>query len=244
MTHALPDEVTQQQFWNHWNATFRGAEYDPNVDPPTRRRRETVLEWMRQLQLTEAHVLDLGCATGWLTCQLAEFGTVVGIDIADVSIRQAREWYPHIQFECEDLSNSAGRRGEFDVVVSLETLSHVVDQPAFIKRISEVLKPGGLLILTTQNRVVFERRADVTPLAIGQIRNWVSPGELRRLLGDRFVVRRLTTLMPEGNLGILRIVNSTRLNRLLGLFASRASLQRTKEQLGLGQTIAVLAQRR
>lgn len=244
MPYGIPDEATQQQFWNNWNAKFRGAEYDPSIDPPTMKRRETVLEWMRQLHLAQPRVLDLGCATGWLTCQLAEFGSAVGIDIADASIREARDRYPHIQFECEDFSNSVGRREEFDVVVSLETLSHVADQPAFIKRICDVLKPGGFLIMTTQNRVVFERRVDVTPLANGQIRHWVSPVELRRLLSDDFVVRRLTSLLPEGSLGFLRFVNSPRLNRLVARFVSRGLLQRTKERLGLGQTIAVLVQRR
>ena len=241
---SLPGEAAQQRFWNEWNAKHRGTGYNPNIDPPTMRRRDTVLQWIRQLGLNQPRILDLGCATGWLTDQLAEFGEVVGTDIADASISEARRRYPQIRFECEDFSNSVGRREEFDVVVSLETLSHVADQPAFIKRICDVLKPGGFLILTTQNRVVFERRVDVTPLANGQIRHWVSPVELRRLLSDDFVVRRLTSLLPEGSLGFLRFVNSPRLNRLVARFVSRGLLQRTKERLGLGQTIAVLVQRR
>jgi len=139
--------------------------------------------------------------------------------------------------------NSNRGSEEFDIVVSLETLSHVADQPAFIKRIRDVLKPGGYLILTTQNRLVFERRADVIPLAVGQIRRWVSPRELRRLLRDDFVVRRLVTLLPEGQLGILRLVNSKRIDRVLVRLVSRNLLERAKERLGFGQTIAVLAQR-
>ena len=240
---ALPAEAEQQRFWNEWNAKFRGAGYDPSIDPPTMKRRDTVLDWIRQLGLRQPRILDLGCATGWLTSQLAEFGHVVGTDIADASIREARDRYPHIPFECGDFSNSNQEHEGFDIVVSLETLSHVGDQRAFVKRIRDVLKPGGYLILTTQNRLVFERRTDVTPVAVGQIRRWVSPGELRRLLRDDFVIRRLTTLLPEGGLGFLRVVNSTRVNRLLGRFVSRSSIERAKERLGLGQTIAVLAQR-
>jgi 2-polyprenyl-3-methyl-5-hydroxy-6-metoxy-1,4-benzoquinol methylase len=125
----------------------------------------------------------------------------------------------------------------------LETLSHVTDQPAFIKRIRDVLKPGGYLILTTQNRLVFERRAGVNPRAPGQIRHWVSPGELRQLLRTDFEVRHFTTLLPDGQLGLLRLVNSTRLNALLNRVVSPGVIERAKERLGLGQTIAVLAQR-
>jgi SAM-dependent methyltransferase len=119
----------------------------------------------------------------------------------------------------------------------------VVDQPAFINRIRDVLKPGGYLILTTQNRLVFERRSGVNPPASGQLRRWVSPRELRQLIRRDFVIRRFTTLLPEGQLGFLRLVNSTRLNRLLGRVFSQKVLERTKERLGFGQTIAVLAQR-
>lgn len=239
----LPGEAAQQRFWNEWNAKHRGAGYNPSIDPPTMRRRDTVLEWIRQLGLNQPRILDLGCATGWLSDQLAEFGEVVGTDIADASINEARQRYPRLRFECEDFLNSNRANGEFDIVVSLETLSHVPDQRAFIKRIRDVLKPGGYLILTTQNRLVFERRADVTPLAVGQIRRWVSPGELRRLLRDDFVIRRFATLLPEGQLGILRLVNSTGINVLLGRLVSRSSIERTKERLGFGQTIAVLARR-
>lgn len=233
----------QQRFWNEWNARHRGSEYNVSIDPPTLRRRDTVFQWIQQLQLTEPRILDLGCATGWLSNQLTEFGEVVGTDIADESINEARHRFPHIQFECEDFTTSKWSRGEFDVVVSLETLSHVPDQAAFVKRIGEVLKPGGFLILTTQNRIVFERRATVGPPGDGQLRHWLSPSEVRRLLAGSFVIRRFTTLSPEGDRGFLRLVNSTRVNRLLSRALSPTFVERTKERLGFGQTIAVLAQR-
>jgi 2-polyprenyl-3-methyl-5-hydroxy-6-metoxy-1,4-benzoquinol methylase len=202
-----------------------------------------VMRWIQQLGLDRPRILDLGCATGWLTIQLAKFGQVVGTDLADASIRDARQRYPHITFVCADFSNPNQQFGAFDIVVSLETLSHVPDQRAFVERVREVLKPGGYLILTTQNRLVFERHAHVTPLAAGQIRQWVSPSELRRLLRGSFTIRRFTTLVPDGHLGILRVVNSTRLNRLLRRLVSREAIERTKEMMGVGQTIAVLAQR-
>jgi 2-polyprenyl-3-methyl-5-hydroxy-6-metoxy-1,4-benzoquinol methylase len=240
----FPDEAAQQHFWNEWNAKHRGDGYNDHIDPPTMRRRDTAIDWLRELRLEQPRILDLGCATGWLSAQLSEFGDVVGTDIADASIIEARRRYPHIRFECEDFSRSGRMHGEFDLVVSLETLSHVADQPAFIKRIRDVLKPRGYLILTTQNRLVFERRSGVNPVGAGQIRRWLTPGEVRRVLKNDFVVRRFTTQLPDGQLGFLRLINSTRLNALLGRVIPASSIERAKEWLGLGQTIAVLAQRR
>ena len=243
-SRGVPDEAEQRTFWNDWNARYRGASQVAHLDAATNRRRDTVLDWVRQLDMNRPHILDLGCSTGWLTAQLAEFGDVMGTDIADASIREARERYPQVPFECGDFSTSDLRGETFDIVVSLDVLGHVADQPAFIKRIRQVLRPSGYLMLATPNRFVFERRSDVDPQGAGQIRHWNSRGELRRLLRDDFVIRRFMTLEPGGHLGILRLVNSYKLNGLLGRIASRTAVKRLKERLGFGQTMVVLAQRR
>jgi len=241
---TTPDEDAQQRFWNEWNSKHRSAEKVAHLDLATIRRRDIVLGWLRELALPEPRILDLGCATGWLTAQLAEFGPTTGVDLADASILEARTRYPQIPFECGDFAKFESNDGRFDVVVSLDTLSHVADQPAFVRQVCRALKTGGYLMLTIQNRFVFERRSDVDPQGVGQIRHWVTRSELRDLLADDFVVRRLTTLVPEGHLGILRFVNSHRVNALLRTLGLRAAIDRGRERLGLGQTIAVLAQRR
>jgi 2-polyprenyl-3-methyl-5-hydroxy-6-metoxy-1,4-benzoquinol methylase len=241
---APPDEATQQKFWNDWNSKHRNAERVAHLDIPTLRRRDVVLRWLRELDLSKPEILDLGCATGWLTVQLSTFGQATGIDLADASIREARARYPEIQFECGDFAKLDSNKGRFDVVVSLDTLSHVANQRAFVRRVRGVLKQGGYLMLTIQNRFVFERRSDVDPQGVGQIRHWLTRRELRDLLADDFVVLRLTTLVPDGHRGILRFLNSYRLNVLFRNLGVGAVIDRARERLGLGQTIAVLAQRR
>ena len=68
---SVPDDTDQQQFWNEWNARYRGAEQVSHLDPATIRRRDTALRWISELGLTKPKILDLGCSTGWLTAQLA-----------------------------------------------------------------------------------------------------------------------------------------------------------------------------
>jgi hypothetical protein len=91
---------------------------------------------------------------------------------------------------------------------------------------------------------VYERRDDVAPQGRGQIRHWNYPGEVRRLFEDGFIIRRFTTLLPEGHRGVLRALNSSKINGVLKRIVSPTALERAKERLGLGQTIALLAQRR
>ena len=58
--------------------------------------------------------------------------------------------------------------GQFDVIIALEVLSHVVDQAAFVAKAARLLKPGGQLMLTTQNRPVLERYNRQPPVDPGQ----------------------------------------------------------------------------
>jgi 2-polyprenyl-3-methyl-5-hydroxy-6-metoxy-1,4-benzoquinol methylase len=61
-------------------------------------------------------------------------------------------------------------------------LAHVEDQVAFVDKIAELLRPGGYLMLATQNKFTLSRWSEVVPQAPGQIRKWVDAKELRRLL--------------------------------------------------------------
>jgi hypothetical protein len=107
-----------------------------------------------------------------------------------------------------------------------------------------LLKPNGYLILTTQDKFVFRRRPDVVPLKPGHIRRWLSTREVRKLVRSHFRIGRVTTIVPEGHLGILRIINSHKLTALLERLGVRTYFDSLKERMGLGQTIVVLAQRK
>jgi hypothetical protein len=102
----------------------------------------------------------------------------------------------------------------FDVVadVTLETFSHVADQPKLIEVIANLLRDRGYLILTTQNRSIYMRNSRIAsaPPAEGQFRLWVTMQELRRLLSGRFECLRFGTVEPGGNRGLLRVVNSVK----------------------------------
>jgi SAM-dependent methyltransferase len=151
---------------------------------------------------------------------------------------------PDVTFVAGDIMSLDFGEHVFDVAISLEVLSHVADQEGFVRKLAHLLKPGGVLILATQNRPILERNTDIQPLQPGQIRRWVDSGELRRLLTPHFKVKRLRSLTPKGRGGFLRLVNSYKLNALLGAVALGRPTERVKVWLGLGWTLMVLAEKR
>lgn len=239
-TTGEPPIEAQADFWNRWN---REAREERPPDAPTLRREQEVLAALDRAFVRGGRLLEVGCGTGWLSERLRAYGEVTATDLADEVIARARLAHPEVRFLAGDfLTLDAGR--DYDAVVCLETLSHFVDQASFVARLAACLRPGGRLVLTTQNRYVFERRDDVTPRAPGQVRNWVDAKGLRTLLAPHFDVPRLTSLMPAGHGGVLRVVNSPRLNRPIEALVGPDRVRAWKERALVGQTLLVEAVRR
>ena len=95
--------------------------------------------------------LELGCATGEFSALLAECGAdVTGMDISNAAIVEASRRYENVRFvvgQIEDLSTD----GRFDALFLFEVIEHVLSPSQFILQASRILKPGGILVLTTPN---------------------------------------------------------------------------------------------
>lgn len=230
----------QRRAWNRWNASTR----EVRLGRVSELQSAAVLRWMTEVGRNDLQIIDIGCGTGWMSERLAPFGHVTATDLADEVLQRARARSPHVEFISGDFMQLPLPPGSFAVAVSLEVLSHVVDQQAFMRRVADLLRPGGYLMLATQNRYVLERCSDVPPSAPGYIRRWVSVGGLRRLLRPHFDVIELTSVMPVGDQGVLRLVNSVKLNNLAALFVPQEKLDRLKERFFLGHTLLALARKR
>jgi SAM-dependent methyltransferase len=210
-------EGGSKEFWNQWNATFRaglGGEWTP--DEATRLRHETVLAWARSLALHQPAILDLCCGAGWLSEELRAFGSVTAVDIADEVVARAQERFPEVAFIAGDFYTLSLPADHFDIVVCVDGVSYVPDQPGFVRRMAERLKPGGYVILAAPNRFVWERTERQDARAVAPMRHWHSRKELKALVAPWFDVVRFTTVAPGGHIGVLRLVNSHKLDSLLG----------------------------
>ena len=229
----------QARFWNADLARIR----EVSIGPVSQRQAEVVLGWVRSLERVEMDILDVGCGSGWFSGLLVPFGRVTAIDITDELLERARLRTPQVEFVTHDFMTLDLSDECADLVVMLEVLSHVSGQSAFLAKVARLLRPGGHLMLATQNRPVLER-CDVRPVAHGQIRKWVDARALRHLLeGANLEVMRLMSVYPDGHHGFLRLVNSRKLNRPIAAVVSQARLDKLKERVGLGHTLMALARR-
>lgn len=231
-----PELADQERFWETWQGT-------KSITDWSLARADALLRLIGSLGLENPSILDFGCGSGWFTERLAAHGTVTGTDLSVKAMEEAKRRFPAGTFLAGDLFEVDIPTAPFDLVVCQQVIAHVVDQPRLIQRAASLLKPGGYLVLTTPNRFVMDRLGDLGWDANPpeHIERWLDRKSLLQLLRPHFEVLRLASILPMGRQGILRFVNSVRLNRLLGLIVPEASIREMKEKAGLGYTLIVLA---
>ena len=240
-----PSAEEQQEYWDdRWE-----TQQSPN-DWQTRRAQE-IIEMLKSLPLSSPRILDLGCATGWMTKWLSEFGQAEGVDLSESAITIAKSRYPGIIFTAGDIYEILLTSEPVDVVVCQEVIPHVSDQPLLIDRIAEVIKPGGYLIISAANKFVMDQVRDADGIVgVGpadpdeHIKKWLSMKGLKRLLETRFNVIRTTSVIPMGRRGWLRVINSHKLNQILGWLISARRLEDIKNRMGFGYSIIAIGQKK
>lgn len=99
-------------------------------------------------------VLDIACGTGYGTSILAQVAqTIDGVDIDKDAIELAKKSYvkSNLTYTVGDGTTIPFEDNMFDVVISFETIEHIVEYHNFLKEIKRVLKPGGVLLMSTPN---------------------------------------------------------------------------------------------
>lgn len=206
-----PSIEEQARAWDAWNAEHREGEQSV----PSLREAQYVHEALAG-QTRPLQILEVGCGTGWMCHELTRHGTVLGVDLSHDVLERAKVRYPDASFVAGDFATMELPQASFDVIVTLETLSHVADQPGFVDRIATLLVPGGRLLMATQNAPVLKKRCNVPPPLEGQLRHWVDRHELRELLEPRFEIQDLRSITPMAHRLPWRPLASWRLHKALG----------------------------
>jgi ubiquinone/menaquinone biosynthesis C-methylase UbiE len=110
-------------------------------------------------------VLDLCCGAGASAIPAARAvgpaGRVLGIDVAEPLLelaraRAAREGLANIEFRRSDATSTGLPDGSFDAVVCVFGVFFAPDLPAFAAEMWRLVRPGGVLAITTWGPGLFE----------------------------------------------------------------------------------------
>jgi 2-polyprenyl-6-hydroxyphenyl methylase / 3-demethylubiquinone-9 3-methyltransferase len=132
-------------------------------------------------------LLDVGCGGGLVAEPLARLGALVtGLDPAEANIEAARQHaagqglaIDYLSGRIEDL---AGQGRIYDAVICLEVVEHVPDVGAFLATCARLVRPGGLMLLSTINRTL--KAYALAIIGAEYVLGWLPVGTHR---WDRFV---------------------------------------------------------
>uniref|UniRef100_K3WUN9 Ubiquinone biosynthesis O-methyltransferase, mitochondrial n=1 Tax=Globisporangium ultimum (strain ATCC 200006 / CBS 805.95 / DAOM BR144) TaxID=431595 RepID=K3WUN9_GLOUD len=193
---------------------FGGDEHDPEPLKPFR-------------------VADIGCGGGILSEALCRIGgSMVSVDPGSENIGAAKRHASQnrvtsaIDYRCCTSDDLVAQGEQFDIVCSLEVVEHVTDVKAFVQTLTPLVKPGGLLFMSTINRNplaaalavgMAEYVLGLLPPGTHDWRKFVQPEELQAILKEEgFVVKDTSGIVGEPVFRSWRIdPNCTAINYIL-----------------------------
>jgi SAM-dependent methyltransferase len=109
-------------------------------------------------------VLEAGCGEGYGADLIAgNARRVIALDYDEATVAHVRARYPRVDVIEANLTEVPLPDGSVDAVVSLQVIEHLWDQDRFVRECARVLRPSGLLIMSTPNRITFSLGRD-TPI--------------------------------------------------------------------------------
>ncbi len=107
-------------------------------------------------------VLDAACGEGYGTSLLASTAaSVTAVDVSEDAIAHAKARYaaPNVRFLAASVTALPIEDASVDAIVSFETIEHLAAQQEMLAEFRRVLAPGGILVISSPNRPVYNEDA-------------------------------------------------------------------------------------
>lgn len=164
--------------------TLTGERTIPDLDIENYwfRRHEVVYQRLA-VRCAGRDVLEAGCGEGYGAQLIAGVARrVVAVDYDETAVAHVRSRYPRVDVMQANLAELPLPNASMDVVVNFQVIEHLWDQGQFLRECARVLRPSGLIMVSTPNRITFSPGRD-TPINPFHTRE-LNAGELTELLVD------------------------------------------------------------
>jgi 2-polyprenyl-6-hydroxyphenyl methylase/3-demethylubiquinone-9 3-methyltransferase len=108
--------------------------------------------------LERLRILDIGCGAGLLSEPLARLGAqLIGIDPSESNIAAAKVHAARSNVLIDYRATTVEEMGNlerFDIVLAMEVIEHVTDVGLFLQRCATLMKPQGMMVVSTLNRTL------------------------------------------------------------------------------------------
>lgn len=170
-------------------------------------------------------VLDIASGEGFGSSLLAkEARSVIGVDISQDAVMHAAKKYrnPRLRFEAGSATAIPLPDASVDIVVSFETLEHISAHEEMLAEIKRVLRPGGVLIMSTPDKAIYTDRPRYNnPFHVRELYR----DEFHALLSNQFAHVRMhgqkvlfgSLIVAEDAVGAFAETNSGTLQTVSGL---------------------------
>lgn len=114
-----------------------------------RRRSRNRARYLKWKMRGSGRVLDVGSNVGLFCAAAKDIGLEpTGLEISDGLIAYSRKRFPELEFHSTPLERFEAD-GMFDAVYCSEVIEHSTDPVGFGRKLFDLLRPGGMLYLTT-----------------------------------------------------------------------------------------------
>ena len=164
--------------------TLTGERTIPGLDVENYwfRRHEVVYQQLAP-RCAGREVLEAGCGEGYGADLISRIARrVIALDYDETTVAHVRARYPRVEVMHGNLAELPLADASVDVVVNFQVIEHLWDQTQFVRECARVLRPSGLLMVSTPNRITFSPGRD-TPINPFHTRE-LNADELTRLLVD------------------------------------------------------------
>lgn len=169
---------------------FTGERYTPECLREIRYEHVHRYVFAREL-VAGRQVLDAACGEGYGSALLAETASrVSGVDVSPQAVEHATERYiaPNLEFHQADCLALPFPDGEFDCVVSFETLEHLENHEQLLAEFKRVLRPAGFLLISTPDKAIYtDQQGNRNEFHVAELYR----DEFDALLERHFAVHRL-----------------------------------------------------